>query len=385
MKLTSGMANTRTDHSLPPPEVSRDIARVRLRDLSLSRRTLNALTNAGLVTVGDLLHLSAVEITRIPNLGAKSCSEIERSLRALEVSLRSTPLTAAAAAQRCEHTANDPRYSLRLMEISPAAMRRLEASGIRCTCQLVEVNHAELLRAMDFNTVLTGAVAAEIRRNSEGRLRRRYHDTVPAAAPGDEPQTLDAELWSLTAPLVDPERRRLAMAVYGWDGSPRHTLPEIAAEFGIDSGTAAGVCARVEARWKTETARVPRLTECLRLMASQAPVLAAKLEEQLVQQGLSRILLRVEGLLSAAAIAGLEAPFCVLGNETRLVIPKGRENDFNAVVQVVRRIERSRTTLTPEEISIVASQAVEHTIPVEFVRRSLAVVESRDGASFRTT
>lgn len=372
MELVHGMALTRTDPPLSSAGASNEVASIRLRDLSLSRRTLNALTNAGLVTVGDLLHLSAAEVIRIPNLGSKSHSEIERSLRPLQVTLSPVRGPAPSTAQRCAHSSSDAEYSLRLMEIPGAALRRLEAAGVDCACQLETVNHAELLRAMDFNTVLAGAVAAELRKRSEGRLRRRY-DGHTSARPSDAP-TLDAELWSLTAPLVDGDSRHIAMAVYGWDGSARRSLPEIAESFGVDGGTVGSICARVEARWKTETVRLPLLSSALSLLASRVPVLASDFEEQLVRQGLTGRTLRTEGLLSAAAIAGLEAPFALLGNQTRLIIPRGREADFNAVVQVIRRAEKSHTSLSPQEISIVASQAAGRPIPVEFVRRSVEVV-----------
>lgn len=353
-----------------------DVERVRLRDLALPRKTTNALLNAGLTTVGDLVGLTAAEVSRIPNLGAKSVIEIERALRPLDIGLAGTTRRPAAAPSRCSHSRFDPELALRQLDVPVAVVRRLESASISCLCLLENLSHSELLRAMDFDTVLTGTLSNEIQRRRAGIRPADFSSSMRSTEAPSGLSGLEAELWSLTSPLVEPRLRHIALEVYGWDGGDRHTLTGIAERHGIDVAAISSLCARVDARWKTESARLPRLEEAIATMIARAPALAIEVESELLAKGLMQRRIAVEGLLTAAAIGGIEAPLTLVGSESRLILPRGRESAFNMVVQIIRKAARNGTALSPEEVTIVARQGGASSIDAEFVSRVRRVMSS---------
>ena len=354
---------------LTPYPPTSDVPRIRLRDMALPRKTTNALLNAGLTTVGDLLDLTPEEIARIPNVGAKSVNDIERALRPLDVSLNDRSVRPPARTSRCTHPRLDPEFSLRNLDVPVAVIRRLELAGLGCACLVEALTQSELLRVMEFDTVLTGALASELHRRRSGirplgSPSGAAVDEVPAGMTG-----LESELWSLTSPLVDPRHRRIALEVYGWDGGERLTLTQVAERHHLEVAAISSMCARIEARWKTENARMPRLREAIALLVARSPVLASAVETELVAQGLTARRIPVEGLLAAAAIGAVDAPLTIVGSESRLILPRGREATFNCVVQVIRRAVRSSTPLSPEDICVLAQQNGATGCDVDFVSK----------------
>ena len=58
-----------------------------IEDLELTVRSLNALTQAGIDTVSDLVSMTEGELNSVKNLGKKSLSEIKDKIRELGLSL----------------------------------------------------------------------------------------------------------------------------------------------------------------------------------------------------------------------------------------------------------------------------------------------------------
>jgi len=69
------------------PSISEDVLKITVDELDLPTRIYNSLKNAGIETVGDLLKTPRKELMAYRNLGAKSISVIEESLRAKGISL----------------------------------------------------------------------------------------------------------------------------------------------------------------------------------------------------------------------------------------------------------------------------------------------------------
>ncbi len=69
-------------------EVDPDILKTRIESLDLSSRTLNALSNANVRTVGGLVRKREDDILDIPGMGTKGVEEIREKLSALGVSLK---------------------------------------------------------------------------------------------------------------------------------------------------------------------------------------------------------------------------------------------------------------------------------------------------------
>ena len=58
-----------------------------VQDLSISKRSFNALYNDCIETIGDLMGSNVEELLRVPNLGRKSVQEIQMALRKIEFEL----------------------------------------------------------------------------------------------------------------------------------------------------------------------------------------------------------------------------------------------------------------------------------------------------------
>lgn len=68
---------------------SEDPLKMRIEDLSLSNRTFNALTNAGIRTVGGLVKKSKAELLELQGVGEKAITEIEEALETIHFELKS--------------------------------------------------------------------------------------------------------------------------------------------------------------------------------------------------------------------------------------------------------------------------------------------------------
>lgn len=69
------------------PTISEEILKMTLEELDLPTRIVNALHNGGIDTVGQLLGTQKKELYKIKNLGAKSITSIEETLRSKGIAL----------------------------------------------------------------------------------------------------------------------------------------------------------------------------------------------------------------------------------------------------------------------------------------------------------
>ncbi|RJR16080.1 DNA-directed RNA polymerase subunit alpha [Candidatus Microgenomates bacterium] len=69
------------------PEVSDEILKMRIEELDIPTRIVNALANGGIETVGQLLGTPKLELSKIKNLGGKSLGIVEEKLREKGVAL----------------------------------------------------------------------------------------------------------------------------------------------------------------------------------------------------------------------------------------------------------------------------------------------------------
>ena len=70
-------------------EAREDIMKTRIESLELSTRTANALTTAGIRTVGGLARKTAEDILAIEGVGEKAVDELKQALSRFGVSLKS--------------------------------------------------------------------------------------------------------------------------------------------------------------------------------------------------------------------------------------------------------------------------------------------------------
>ena len=69
------------------PQVSEELLKMTIEELDLPTRIYNSLRNAGIETISDMLNTPKKDLMSYRNLGAKSISIIEDSLRARGISL----------------------------------------------------------------------------------------------------------------------------------------------------------------------------------------------------------------------------------------------------------------------------------------------------------
>ncbi|HCM38026.1 MAG: DNA-directed RNA polymerase subunit alpha [Candidatus Gottesmanbacteria bacterium GW2011_GWB1_43_11] len=78
-EITEGVAVT--------PAVSDEVLKMRIEELDIPTRIVNALANGGIETVGQLLGTPKAELMKLKNLGTKSLSVVEEKLREKGVAL----------------------------------------------------------------------------------------------------------------------------------------------------------------------------------------------------------------------------------------------------------------------------------------------------------
>ena len=69
-------------------EAETDVTKLAVEDLKLTGRTLNALLNNGVKTVGGILKKSEKSLSELEGMGDKAISEIKRKLKKLGLELK---------------------------------------------------------------------------------------------------------------------------------------------------------------------------------------------------------------------------------------------------------------------------------------------------------
>jgi Bacterial RNA polymerase, alpha chain C terminal domain len=87
--------NRRYNATVLPLGATRPPLDVRIADLDLSTRTLNALRNDGIDRVGDLVERTKKDLLYIPNFGKRCLGEVEAALALLHLHLRGRESAAA--------------------------------------------------------------------------------------------------------------------------------------------------------------------------------------------------------------------------------------------------------------------------------------------------
>jgi len=69
------------------PAISEEILKMRIEELDIPTRIVNALANGGIETVGQLLGTPKAQLAGVKNLGGKSLAIVEEKLREKGVAL----------------------------------------------------------------------------------------------------------------------------------------------------------------------------------------------------------------------------------------------------------------------------------------------------------
>ncbi len=122
--------------------------------------------------------------------------------------------------------------------------------------------------------------------------------------------TLEQELIDIFAATALERNREILIGYYGWQDGRQHTLTEIGARFGITRERVRQVCAKLTKRLKAPSAApAPAMDRALSLAAELLPCPAAKIEAELVEQGLTAIGMSLDRLAAGARLLGRSVPF----------------------------------------------------------------------------
>jgi len=77
-----------TPEAAPEKEMSDEVTKTKIEDLKLSARTMNALTEGGIKTVGGLVKKSEASLKEIEGIGGKGITEVKKALKKLDLSLK---------------------------------------------------------------------------------------------------------------------------------------------------------------------------------------------------------------------------------------------------------------------------------------------------------
>jgi hypothetical protein len=340
----------------------------------LSLRSLNCLRHAGIRTVGQLAAQTEARLLANKNLGRKSINELKELLSGLGLELGSqidVPRDADAS----------PWWDVNLYFLLPTRClklvkpfaEQLEKRGLlyvgdlaRCSLHSLihdhkipvgrvdQIQRALLAVCLEFGEgppdwqrrhlaglreFFAGALR-ELSSASDVVRKTRYEavqERVAAAA------DLEDELFRLASRTCTEKAARTGMRNLGWDGQGGVTLEQTASEVGLTRERIRQIRERIVDKLKPLSLRPPLLVRTLEALIVALPCRAVNIEQWMCDQRISKKAFRVEGVLSAATVLGLEAPVVVrsFGNE-RLLLRKGAENDVDnlvsgAVTLAVRR------------------------------------------------
>lgn len=154
-----------------------------------------------------------------------------------------------------------------------------------------------------------------------------------------ESDSLEDELRQLAAPAGTPRNVRIVLRYFGWDGRERFTLEDIARQHQISKQRVLNIVNRVRRPYKQAQVRPPRLERCLREATPNLVDRAGEVEARLHRTGETDSPFRLEGLLAATDVLGLQAPFEIFRiGAVRVVARRGGKSH---VLSLIRRTRGS--------------------------------------------
>lgn len=274
-------------------------ASVKINRSELKSRTYNCLKHGGFIrdphklsgqTIGSMLGLKAFGKDSLIDL----LDWIEPFVKAGEESAdRGVALTQALAAE-AKMLKNmpdaemisivDPRLGKRLRLVDPNARNALEAAE-------------HILSGMEMPSGPN-----ELILNSR-RLRENIESLSQVK--------LEEELLSIVAGETSDRNLEIFVQRYGLNGSPPHTLQELANNWRLTRERVRQICDRVASKFEGRRPFAPSLDKALRLIEQQPVGLAYEIEAQITTQGVSSARFSLESLCSAAILLGRAAPYSI--------------------------------------------------------------------------
>jgi hypothetical protein len=146
--------------------------------------------------------------------------------------------------------------------------------------------------------------------------------------------SLEAELRQLASWVCSEPAARIGMRYLGWDGKGGATLAQTASEVDLTRERVRQIQSRIIEKLSPLDLRPALLARAVEALNDSLPCLAADVERRLRDQGISKEAFRVEGVLTAASVFGLQAPAVVRWfGEERLLLRKDHEGELEKLIQ----------------------------------------------------
>lgn len=384
-----------------------------IEELRLSIRAEKCLKRNKVNYVGELIEKTEEELMSIRNFGKKCLEEVKDSLEQIDLRLGTPPLNSQRQSSKdlTEILERDPEKKFLLecagfekktflhllrkveeLDLSSRAANCLKKRGINLIGELVQKKPSELLDILNFGRRSLAEIRLKLSKmnldvgigipgwNEENvkkvlndyslevyRLRRSEAKKRYSSKSG----TLEGDLGRL-AELAGSERNRDMVIKYlGWDGKGTRTLQVLGKEFEMTRERVRQVFSNFEKKvleaQKVKGIYLSKVDLALNKVAEQIPRSASDIEFELVRQGVTRELFRLEGLLTAARILGRKPVFIVVrfGNQ-RFILPQGAVNSLKTIIQHSRRAVEHRGVATISDIVAQVEEEVHQHVPNSF-------------------
>ena len=284
--------------------------------LSLSTRPSNALAKIDVMYIGDLVRFSEAELLRLRGLGRTSLEEISQHLRNLDLHL-----------------------GMRVL-----GWKREEVTRWRdqLAPEIEQIAAAKAVQVLQFQ--------------------------------GRKPVTVEEELAALAVAMTkSPRRASIVIERFGWSGSDPRTLEEVGQAHGITRERVRQIEAAFRQRLKGRPMRLPLLERAIDLMLTKSPGSARRIEEALLQAGLTRRHFSISGLIEAAQLVERPAGLRVEKIQNKPMV--GSDAELRAARLALHRARAavSRWGCTNvEEVAALVSEEAHMALPMDTVREVLS-------------
>jgi hypothetical protein len=331
----------------------------------LSLRSLHCLTRARIHTIRQLAARTESQLLGIKNLGRKSLAEIRDLLSDLGQELGSTTEVPEDGKTPAWWDVN--LYFLlpiRTLTLVTPLLHDLESRAISCVGHLASCTSASLIRdhripvgrveqiehALLAVNLGLGERIPDWQRSHFMELHEFFQAELPESSSslitGSKPPrealrelvagatSLEAELRQLASWVCSEPAARIGMRYLGWDGKGGATLAQTASEVDLTRERVRQIQSRIIEKLSPLDLRPALLARAVEALNDSLPCLAADVERRLRDQGISKEAFRVEGVLTAASVFGLQAPAVVRWfGEERLLLRKDHEGELEKLIQ----------------------------------------------------